>query len=205
MTTIHQRLRQRTAAFHDALEFRVASIIDNPTASSYAMLLAAMYGYYAPLEDALAQNVDLTRLGINLDERKKQNLIEADLQLFGVDAAAIERCGTLPATQLAGAALGCLYVLEGSTLGGRVIARRISSRLNVTPDSGLLFFTGYGAECGTMWREFLTSLERASADDAFAEETCQGAIDCFAKLDNWLERSLALGGMRENKTSNSRK
>jgi len=48
------------------------------------------------------------------------------------------------------AAVGCAYVLAGSTLGGRLIARSVRERL--AWDSA--FYDLYGAETGTMWRAF---------------------------------------------------
>lgn len=57
------------------------------------------------------------------------------------------------------AALGALYVLEGASLGGRVIARHVADALALTPDTGLAFFCGYGDATGEMWRRFGAALE----------------------------------------------
>jgi heme oxygenase len=60
-------------------------------------------------------------------------------------------------------ALGLLYVMEGSTLGGRMIVRSLAERgVDVT---GLRFLDPYGAETGARWRGFLAVLEREVGEE----------------------------------------
>ncbi len=81
-------------------------------------------------------------------------------------------------------ALGCLYVLEGATLGGQVIVRRLRD----LPREALLsaFFTSYGQDVGAMWqayREFLTGYaEGRDEDDVIVESACA----TFATIGAWL-------------------
>jgi light-regulated signal transduction histidine kinase (bacteriophytochrome) len=49
--------------------------------------------------------------------------------------------------------LGALYVLEGQTLGGAVLARRAAG-LGLTRQAGASFLDAYGPERGAMWRGF---------------------------------------------------
>jgi heme oxygenase len=60
-------------------------------------------------------------------------------------------------------ALGLLYVLEGATLGGQLLRRRLGPALGLTEERGLAFFTAYGAEVGPMWRAFADALARFDA------------------------------------------
>ncbi len=81
-----------------------------------------------------------------------------------------------PAT--AAEALGMLYVIEGSTLGGRIILRQLAAR--GIDDPRLAFLDPYGADTGRHWRDFLAILERETSDDAAnAAEAVQGAIRGF--------------------------
>ena len=48
---------------------------------------------------------------------------------------------------------GALYVLEGSTLGGRFIARHVEEVLGLHPGQGDLYFRGHGDQTGALWRE----------------------------------------------------
>ena len=52
------------------------------------------------------------------------------------------------------AAIGCFYVLEGSALGGTVLAGRILERLGWTSR----FYGIYGARTGAMWHAFTAAL-----------------------------------------------
>jgi len=50
----------------------------------------------------------------------------------------------LPQLASLGRAFGVLYVLEGSTLGGRHIALALEKRLGLTAGNGAMFFNAYG-------------------------------------------------------------
>ena len=115
--------------------------------------------------------------------------------------AATPRCTDLPDCTTPEQLLGCLYVIEGATLGGRSITRHLQIRLGLTPESGGAFFDGYGAQTGSHWKAFCTMLsENAdrqmshSADDSadhFSVESRHAAIvaganQTFATLTHWL-------------------
>lgn len=83
-----------------------------------------------------------------------------------------------------GEALGALYVLEGSSLGGRMILRAVAARGAETGD--LAFLDPYGARTGERWREFLQDLE-----DAPAAEAERGALAAFGLAETLLVERLA--------------
>ena len=72
-------------------------------------------------------------------------------------------------------AYGALYVVEGSTLGGRLIRKAIADR--GCDMVGLDFLDPYGAATGERWRTFLALLE-ANAENQ-AAEAARGAIAAF--------------------------
>lgn len=61
-----------------------------------------------------------------------------------------------PALTDPGAVLGCLYVIEGSMLGGRTAAGQVRSRLG--PDAPTRFFDGYRSSTASLWRSLRTQL-----------------------------------------------
>lgn len=75
-------------------------------------------------------------------------------------------------------ALGCLYVLEGSTLGARYISRRLESRLLITEACGGAFFHAYGDSAAERWRAFRRFVH-ASIDRSNEEEAVHAARDAF--------------------------
>ena len=75
-------------------------------------------------------------------------------------------------------ALGVLYVLEGSTLGGRVILRELETKGIMDPE--LSFLDPYGRIAGHMWRALLAVLEReGSRGPACLDSLCRGAMRGF--------------------------
>jgi heme oxygenase len=85
-------------------------------------------------------------------------------------------------------ALGAFYVLEGSTLGGRVILKSLPASLGV----GTRYFEGFGAETVRMWQSFVANLCDAAATDTTAQQSIiNGAIDTFAAISRYFNTCLA--------------
>jgi heme oxygenase (biliverdin-IX-beta and delta-forming) len=127
--------------------------------------------------------------------RLKVPLLVEDLHSLGRDAGTtcLAHQGDLPDTSTPSRVLGCLYVLEGASLGGQIIRRHIEARLDLAPERGLAFFGGYGEETAAMWRQFSRYLENyaAALDQSGEDEIIDGARQVFTKLGDWLngERS----------------
>jgi heme oxygenase len=80
--------------------------------------------------------------------------------------------------------LGSFYVLEGSTLGGQLITRHLSSA-DWLPAQGLRYFNPYGSRTGEMWRSFRRWLESQAQHHA-ANDIVAGARATFVVLQKWL-------------------
>ena len=81
------------------------------------------------------------------------------------------------------AALGSMYVLEGSALGGQAIARALRQCPGLDAMRGTRYFMGHGADTGRMWREFRDLLSRELDEDPVAiQGACRAAIDTFDAL-----------------------
>jgi heme oxygenase len=153
---------------------------------NYRLLVARFFGFYANWEPQVAS--------ILADEdffgpRRKIHLLEQDLTVLGYDAGAIEalpRCRDLPPLAGLPEAYGSLYVLEGSTLGGQVIARRLERSLGFADGRGYAFFRSYGREVGAMWRAFGERL--LALPSATGETSVRSAQSTFARLHGWLCR-----------------
>ncbi|AKQ69061.1 bacteriophytochrome heme oxygenase BphO [Myxococcus hansupus] len=168
------------------------------TPSAYRRHLEALLGFYAPLEARLA-SLPLERLaGLAIQERWKVSLLEEDLRAFGHDAhslARLPRCEALPALPGLPEALGCLYVLEGSTLGGQLILRHLRRQFeSASPPATFSFFNAYGDAVGPRWRAFGDAVNQASesaADDAFDGRAIQAAQATFDAFAAWLRQEQA--------------
>jgi heme oxygenase len=180
------RLRRETRPHHDAVEAQLG-LFDRPvTLDSYRSLLHKFWGFYKPVEARIDAVADWPTLGLDWDRRRKVPLLERDLADLGVGPVLLDglECTALPDLQSVPEALGCLYVLEGSTLGGQVITRHLEG-LNGGPFP-TAFFSSYGENLGQMWKsfgEFLTSYSAAWAVD---DEIVRSACATFDTLTAWL-------------------
>lgn len=82
-------------------------------------------------------------------------------------------------------ALGLFYVIEGSTLGGRLILKALAR--NGITDSSLLFLDPYGSDSARMWRALLTVIEHeGQIGPVELESICRGGVRGFTYAENTL-------------------
>jgi heme oxygenase len=153
------------------------------TPAGYAAALRALHGFHAAWEPVIWRTPGVAEAGMD-DGRRKLPLLRADLR-----ALAIEPCEPpAPEARIAGAAeaLGALYVLEGATLGGRIIYRHAAGPLGVTPQHGAAYYGGYGDGTGERWKAFGRAITRFADETGSAPRVVDGAVACFAALEAWL-------------------
>lgn len=122
--------------------------------------------------------------GLDFAARRRSSRLELDL--LGLNGAP----GDTPDQPFApladaGEALGLLYVLEGSTLGGAVIRKALLARGQDM--NGLSFFSPYGEATGSMWRAFVGVLEAyGETGPEQTEAMAAGAVLGFESATTWL-------------------
>ncbi|MCY0388054.1 biliverdin-producing heme oxygenase [Robbsia sp. Bb-Pol-6] len=187
MTELLTRLKNDTADAHEALERALDLARPEMARPAYVALLEGFRGFVAPWEARLAVALP-ERLGDFAREREKTPLLDADLRhLSGgaCDPAALPVCTALPALDTLPRALGSMYVMEGSTLGGRFIGPAMARRFGLSEHLGYGYFDPYREHTGSMWNAFKVRMaeevapEQAAAAVAAARET-------FAALHVWL-------------------
>lgn len=186
---ILEQLRRETRPQHAALEHALPPFDSQLALGTYLALLERFYGFYEPLEQRLRGQPWYREIDLDYDARLKTPRLERDLMALGEDGfglSQLPRCTTLPYLGNAAAGLGCLYVVEGSTLGGQYITRLLSEHLRLTTATGGAFFAGYQAETGQRWREFCAVLERGCRSDEDAQWIIRGARETFASIQHWL-------------------
>ena len=192
---ILKRLREETTRNHTAIESQMPLLDPSMSLDTYRELLSRFWGYYAPLEQQLQNETAMywPESEYVWSEREKAPLLAQDLRALGQTAAMYPKCSDLPPLTTPAHVLGCLYVVEGASLGGQIISKHLDSNLGLTPESGAAFFHGYGSETGPRWqsfRQFLTSnAEPMNQDD----EIVVSANATFRTLAEWLFPS----GVRE--------
>jgi heme oxygenase len=89
------------------------------------------------------------------------------------------------------ALLGALYVLEGSTNGGRFLARRLRTSWGLD-DEGLSYFDPYGDEQPQRWAAFRRDMDRASfeaADEEAIVEMAKATFVAIAEVSDEVSRN----------------
>lgn len=190
-----KRLRHETAESHQQLEDNpLSQSILNPSVSvqDYQTYLAALFGVTIACEDQIFPNI--SHIVNDLPERYKSRLIIDDLLATGLSEVAVD---TLPVCQFefssVAEALGIMYVLEGSTLGGKIIYKHIHEALGLTPENGASYFWGYGTQTGHLWKSFISSLTQFVDEEGKRDDVIASAKKTFTIIDNWLSRSGSAG------------
>ncbi|WP_374165709.1 biliverdin-producing heme oxygenase [Arcticibacter sp. MXS-1] len=179
-------LKENTLASHQSLEkVLIAKLKNIKSEENYASVLEIFYGFIAPLEEKIRQ----TEIAVVLPDyssRRTAEWIANDLELLGVQAADVPLCRELPGVVNTFQALGALYVLEGSTLGGQVIKKMIADRLPGLSPSALSFFGSYNERTAEMWDRFRQVLNSVSNNSKDVEEA---AVETFTEFKNWMIRN----------------
>lgn len=169
-------LRERTREPHQRLEDGVDVLGRCRDRGAYAALLVGLRSVYAPLERGLDDAAATALLLPDWAQRRKTRWLDEDLAALDVPTPAD---AVVDAPASAEDVAGAAYVMEGATLGGAVVLRRLES---VWPEPlPHRFFASYGADRGRRWRAFRTRVDAAALDP---EATVAAAERTFAAFEN---------------------
>jgi heme oxygenase len=177
-------IRATTTSAHQALEAALAIARPDAGDDTYTRYLEAWLGVLEPLEEPLwaspwPAEVDPSgRAG-------KAEWVKADLAVRGRserDLRAIPRQRSLPPLASEPERFGVAYVIEGSSLGGQVLLRRLLPRLET---KAARFLEGYRREASAKWRAFVSALGVSLRDPRDAEAAAESARATFAGIHAW--------------------
>jgi heme oxygenase len=187
-------LRTGTAAEHEDVE-RILDLLDPALdRPRLAQVLDLMHGFWQAAEaglDRWAAQCPADAEQLQWSRRRRTALFADDLARLGAEASV--RAPELPAVTGTDEALGRLYVLEGSTLGGVFIDRHLAG-LPALADVRIRAFSPYGAETGAMWAAYRRATRARIAAGGDAGTVLRAARSTFAALAGWC-RPAALPGV----------
>ena len=171
-------LRAATRDMHDRMHRHAgfAAIQDATIGrAEYRRLIVRLYGFYLPFEAAASISPDRSKWLVH------------DLEALGLERPlhALPTCPHVPSLDSAHSRLGALYVVEGSALGGRDLARSLDRLFGADVAEGRQFFIGHGAKTGEAWRGYLAQL--SAARSGARAEIIRGAVETFAAFEHWLD------------------
>jgi heme oxygenase len=150
----------------------------NSTAD-YALLLRHMLEFHSAAESAFHDprwTAEWVEIGIEIASHDRIGLIEEDLRVLGGDPGARDRPDSVLTLSTFAEVLGCLYVVEGSSLGGRFIAPIILEKLGQVPTS---YYEGTGRGHPSPWRSVKAALGRYDETHDNCDAVVSGAIATF--------------------------
>jgi heme oxygenase len=183
------RLKRETGALHRKLEHGLGLLDAGLSLDRYRRVLESFFGYHAPIEPRIERLAAAAPpLGLELPARTR--LLVKDLLALGCspsDVSALPRCEDLPPLARPAHLAGCLYVLEGSRLGGTVVARALERSLGIRGDRGAAFFRGDCQDPTRRWRRVLGWLDEVAGSGERADEAVASACETFRTLSRWTE------------------
>jgi heme oxygenase len=186
---ILDRLRLETRALHQRVERAVGFPRCVASLDRYVAMLQRLFGFYEPIERQLREGRATVPADLASQRLLKSSWLRDDLIVCGIPndrIAKLPRCRHVPAIRKA-SAWGCLYVLEGATLGGQIIRRELQRALPLPTDRGAAFFSSYGSRVGEMWTSFCQALNVFGArEPASGDEIIEGAIATFTCFEEWV-------------------
>ena len=177
---VRLHLREATRDIHERLESRLDILVEARTTAGRRAMVSRFHRFHAEVEAAAAPWLTGTP-GLDFEARRRTPQLLRDMADLGMGLP-----GAVHPIAAGGEreALGMMYVLEGSTLGGLVIRRKLEAAGQAM--TGLSFLDPYGEAAAERWRDFLAVLAtRVRSPDAVGA-ALRGASTAFRHAERRL-------------------
>lgn len=185
-----EKLREYTSRQHQEAEEVLLSFLKRiRNREDYKRILLSFYAFFHPLQQKICEHIGIEDLS-DIHDRRSASLILRDLETLDPHSNEELLFTDFPLITSKARAFGALYVLEGSTLGGRMIAKMLlSDTESFINENQLHFFNGYGSDTSRKWKSFQEVLNRQEDED----EVIEAARETFTLFKNCLIHFLSDG------------
>ncbi|PZX61290.1 heme oxygenase [Algoriphagus ratkowskyi] len=187
------QLKASTSKPHQELEnlpISAALLSDDVSRENYILYLDLMYDAIREVEKTLFPV--LKNEISDLDQRRKLPLLEKDFKNLGYTKDNV--CPVFKALEneiSIGFAMGMMYVIEGSSLGGRYIYKHIHKTLGYDLQTGASYFAGYSDQTGILWKQFMTAITNFEVQSQSGKDIIAGANYTFTAIkDHFINNSV---------------
>jgi len=171
-------IKEETKKAHQELEKKVVLKMKAIRSDAdYADFLSSFYVYFNAVEQIIAPYITAEILPDH-SERRNSEYLKSDIQELGAKVAQPSEI-SLPKVNSLAEALGAMYVMEGSIMGGPIIVD-ILKKYGIT--KGFSFFSGYGPDTGKMWANFISVLNTKAGSEADQQKAIQAANQTFSNF-----------------------
>jgi heme oxygenase len=178
---LSSNIKEATHTAHQQLEVIVVKKLKAiRSQAEYADLLKHFYAYFNKVEQAIAPFIT-TEVLPDYASRRNSSHIKNDIEALGATVTDLP-LAEAPAIPDTISALGALYVMEGSIMGGRIIVQMLE-KAGIT--QGVSFFSGYGEATGRMWQGFTEVLNQyapTTEDETKAIATANATFSKFGDV-----------------------
>jgi heme oxygenase len=201
-SSILEKLKQSTHIHHQHASKSMDILHLHLSIEEYGALLQRLWGFYSPLETLIDKRAACPFSLLDYGKRKKVPLLTRDLHALDIFTPSfLPICSKLPELSDLSQVLGCMYVLEGATLGGQVISRHLKKQLAIDQTTGCAYFSSYGAEVGCMWQTFCSVLTSYASTHTLEKQILQSACSTFIAFNTWLDEKEPRGTAQHQETS----
>lgn len=185
---LHEKIKQATAHLHDQLEQKmfVGEIMNGSlTFEQYQTILTVNYATHLAVEDFLFDGLsDELRQKLDIESRVKLSALLRDLEeINSVTGGSPQNAPDFIDLNSDAAILGAMYVMEGATLGGNVIVKRLKTNEHLLPyHLNYHYYQVYGDQLGLKWKQFLEVLN--AIPETEHEAAIKNAVSLFEYMAN---------------------
>ncbi|WP_370516391.1 biliverdin-producing heme oxygenase [Herbaspirillum sp. CAH-3] len=182
------RLKDETATLHEQMHALMEQAQPFASRAQYVRFVAAQYHFQRDVE--------------HLFEDPAIQAAVPDLQVRGREAAALADLADLDAAPgdaaiatgkvAMPAALGWLYVSEGSTLGAAFLLKEVKDKLGLSETFGARNLAAYPEGRAVVWRRFVSFLDAPGLSAQEQDAVVAGARAAFERFGVLLKRHFAL-------------
>jgi heme oxygenase len=177
-----QRLKAMTTGTHETLDKRIMRAEPFASRERYALFLDVQHNFHADVAPLYA-SAELNRILPGLADRCRLEALRQDVaDLGGVPEELVSTTGPLSPA----AALGWVYVAEGSNLGAAFL-RKEAAKLGLSDDFGARHLAGHPDGRGLHWRNFVSAYNDLPLSAEEEIEAAEGAKAAFRRVHGLVE------------------
>lgn len=186
---LSKRLRAATTALHETLDARMSGADLFSSRERYGLFLAMQRRFHADIEPLYLAPA-LVALVLDLPERARRAAIDLDLADLGMAAPAAPAYPVDPDDLPA--ALGWLYVSEGSSLGAAFLLKAAGA-IGLDEGFGARHLAAHPDGRGLNWRRFAEALDAVALTEAERVRAEAAAVAAFTHVQALAEETLTGG------------
>lgn len=189
---LRKRIKLSTQSIHDKLDtdpVGMKLMSKGATKADYAYFLARTMGFLKPIEATLfSDEVATLALPYWKPTEIRSTRIKSDLRSLGVSQGEIDSLPTIERTPLivtAGHLMGVSYVIEGSMMGGLVMAKPVQKTLGLDPLLMTFFLPHEPRVIVKNFETFANALDSFAKCECDEKDALEAATETFRLIESW--------------------